>query len=440
MPLRAMALVLGIVAGTLGLAACASCSAPSSPTADAGADSSDARVKDAVAEDTSAWWDGGVISDWPGWRRLTEIEPTCVVDVPIDLSKVTVPTPTWVPCTNGNPKCVELDRSVFNPLQPSLFRYALTSPTGKALAIVRAIAAVQADNLFEWDVYSLPDMVPIAAWREQLGLGPACQIELGFTPTQAAMAVRIGDGPRAAVGPLSLLQTKPPIVTYVPQVVQGSTWQFYGASDTTIAFELSSIHRVVRAKVGSPDYTFTNGVKLSYMQTHGDDVYAKNEFGIDGWDRVMRIDADGSTTPFIAPTKRHASRPITDETTWMWSESYGAVDSTEDPQPTNDLFSAPYTNDPATLKLTQKKIVTLPQGTAKIVNGVARAGYFAFQATRNETYVVRASDGKVQTVPNVGGKRCWMVVHVTENDLWCIEEEISGPTGGSVTKTTLDPW
>lgn len=426
----------------LGAAFVTACTQCSSGTPKAGPDAApphpDASVADTGGLDTS-WWDGGPVSDWSGWRRLTEIDPNCVLDVPLDVTTA-LPTINWVPCDNGNAACKQINTTGWTP-NVEVFRGAAVSPNADKFMMLWARAPIQQDNEFEWDVYSLPAFTPLAAWRQRYG-GLLCAINVGFTPNEIVTIYKTNPGPKTEVGSAQTLMTSPMLTAYSPDVLDGTSWDSFAASDTTIAFRIAQLTRIVRAPVGAPTYTNTQGMRLAVPQVFGNDVFAWNEYGSgDGWSRVVRVNADGSTTPFIAaPQKQVSSGAASDGKTWYWSYSYGSTDPATNPQPTTEIWTAAYTNDPTTLAATQTKVLTMPSGASGSVNGVAIGGYYAFQVTQNETYTLQGATGKVQTVGNFSNRRCWNVVWASPSELWCIEQIIPGPDGVAFTRTALAPW
>lgn len=122
-----------------------------------------------------------------------------------------------------------------------------------------------------------------------------------------------------------------------------------------------------------------------------------------------------------------------------WAESYGGANPLAPPAVV-DIWSAPYTREPATLAATAQKLATLGAGAAKPVDPVASKGYYAFGSIPGTRSVVEASSGKVQTVTVGGGYDCWQLTHVTATELWCVEKKLPGPNGTGLIRLQLDPW
>ena len=79
------------------------------PPTDAAAADRDAGSIPIDAQRDTLWWDGAQTSDWPGWRRYTELGPDCRVDIAIDPKVLVVPW-KFVPCEiPGQTGCQQLD-------------------------------------------------------------------------------------------------------------------------------------------------------------------------------------------------------------------------------------------------------------------------------------------------------------------------------------------
>src|SRR5438445_7152915 len=99
----ALLAAIGVLGAVLGSAHCNGANDPS--TADAAALPGDAMADSGAASETStdagapdvtpfcdaSVADGAVTADWPGWRRLTELDSCCIADVPIDPVAVVPP-------------------------------------------------------------------------------------------------------------------------------------------------------------------------------------------------------------------------------------------------------------------------------------------------------------------------------------------------------------
>ena len=135
-------------------------------------------------------------------------------------------------------------------------------------------------------------------------------------------------------------------------------------SDTTFAFEMNLSGAIVRGLTGTSSLVRTNWpYRLNTPIVVGDDVSAVNEHGTgDGWYREARIVADASVSIFREAPQRHISGMVTDGSDWYWAKSYGSGNPNDLVQPNVEIYTSPYTSDPATLDNPKKKIATLPPG------------------------------------------------------------------------------
>jgi hypothetical protein len=118
-------------------------------------------------------------------------------------------------------------------------------------------------------------------------------------------------------------------------------------------------------------------------------------------------------------------------------------------QSDTQVWTAPYTNDPAQLAATGHVIADIqgPNGTYLPGDSLAFGGLYAVAAGSGPSagyssiYVVRASDGAVTLAPTAGDYSYWSLVHVTHTELWAVMGEQGGPASGAAfVRAQLGPW
>ncbi len=402
-----------------------------------------AHPSDASSDLDVAPSDGGAISDWPGWRRLQEVDPNCFLDVPIDV-KAQMPTLQWVPCATGQKGCQQIDTSSWNA-PTSIFANGRISRDGQYLFFIREFDAQGAD--FAKYIYHLPDLQPLAAWRAKISSLDYCDARPTFTEDQTAVLYRFpvrSTKPafhKVQLGQSAALVESPNPTLLLPSFPGTEMYESFEASDTAFAFSLTS-YSVVRGTWGSSNYVRTSWPqRLASVIVAGNDVFAWNERGSgDGWHREARVDSDGSVSVFRGVASHHMLGFASDGVRWFWTEAYGGGGPTV-PQPSVDIYSAPFTNDPSILDATKKKLLTFPPGSPFYYDTLAFNGLYIFQPNPSETDIVRASDGARKIVTQGGNHWCGTPLYATTSELWCIENvSPQGPDGVALTRLALDPW
>ncbi len=191
--------------------------------------------------------------------------------------------------------------------------------------------------------------------------------------------------------------------------------------------------------------TNTTGAALLLDFLEGDDVYAWSIYGTAGWMQEYRVTADGKVVLFRSKPNTQISGMGSDGTTIVWCESYGSTSASQQ-EPTVELWSAPYTNDPTVLATTAKKVVSLPFTYACSSDPVVFQGYFASTTLPfKTTVVIRLSDGAIQQVSSGAGWGFANYALVGPTELWSTMnvEDDAGNIGFSnvaFARYTLGPW
>jgi hypothetical protein len=442
--------VIARLAPLLVLAAgCTQCTGGGSD-ADAGPD---ARAETGPAYDAAAEaGDGGVISDWPNWRRLTEIDPTCPQDIPTD-PLLALPTVAWIPCSDGRPKCLQVDTTTWNDgSSPINFSLGFMSEGLTHLILLgRPVVDVTGP-----DATAESDVIDVATWKIVTGLRVrlaadwstygVCVGDIAASKSE----LEILDEPLTHPGPIQidrrpLAQAGNVAPSFVPTDL--NPWSQLGqstvvrtsASDTTLALEFQPVSLLGRVDGTSTHVTVTSKIALTFPLVVGSDVYAVDQTGTDGWARIMRVDADGSLTEYRAVPGHRVATPASDGTTMYWTECYGGSDPTSNVQPNVEMWAAPYTNDPTTLAATAQKVATLGTHCVYDQQQLAQNGmFFAISGLTN--YVWRKSDGKLLSFTNGGNRATWYPLYISQGEYWSIEAVQGGPKGVALTRIQLGPW
>jgi hypothetical protein len=332
-----------------------------------------------------------------GWRSYTEL-PNCNLEVALDPIK-SASKISWVACPGNNGSCLQIDTKGWEgPNSVVQITFAHVSPKHDYLALVHAIP-----QGFEQSIYSMPSYTPIQAWHVVDKL-PLCAVLPMFGPNKAALLQNGPSMAHLAGGAMPTVFTGPTYLDLIPAIAGDQNPEFSGSiSDTTVAFDIQPNGQIARLPLGQGNYIATKGIKLAEPIVVGDDVYAYNEYGTDGWSGIARVNADGSTTPYRYVTQRHVSAFRADTNWAVWLETYGDSNFSNWSQPTAELWGAPYTNDPSKLAATAKKLATLPGVRTEIPEPVYSEGYYAVAGgvsdpVKPTVYVVRVADGMVKTI------------------------------------------
>lgn len=355
----------------------------------------------------------------------------------------------WVSCPGNNSRCTQLDTNGWaqDTTADSVpyITFARGSPRHDYFLLVHKIP-----EGFELTTYSTAQFAPAQASRF-LEREPFCVVTPVMGPTRGAL---IQTGPivgAIAMDRLPAVFLSPQFAPLSPPVPAGQVPAYLVMSDTTFAFDIQPLHQVARLPVGNATYVYTKGIRLADPTVVGDDVYAYNEYGTDGWNRIVRVNADGSTIPYRAVPMRHIQGFRADSSWAVWLETYGDPNFKNFQQPNAELWAAPYTSDPTVLAATAKKIATLPG--AAVHDPVYSDGYYAITSSKSEPdlptlYVVRVSDGTVQTL-NVdalvgpGAQHAYYLsslASVSQAEVIGILSFVAWSPVFGVARLRLDPW
>lgn len=384
--------------------------------------------------------DGAVVSDWPGWRRLKELDPACVVDVPMDPSTA-LPKLSWRACTDGRANCLEVDTTGFRPGPATIF-FGRGWTNGPLTSVARLVT----DLVSEVDVIDRNLGTFVTGIRRTAP--PACSSGYVLGPSTAVLLGFDSAGRYAlAHGTLQLLTTAPvPIASFqvsISMFGSVSVDETNAANDKLLAFDLQPAGRVVRVPLSNPSArTLSNpGKFLAHPSVVEDDVYIIEQDGTgDGWSRIVRMDPDGTLVPWRAVPNHRVRALAYDAGTVYWSECYGLADPKNLAQPNVEVWSAPYTRDPSVLAQTAQKLADLPGAYCLYDEQViAQNGIFLAVSSANQ-YAVRSSDKKVLTFQNGGTRLSWYPLVITQAEYWSIEAVANGPRGVALTRLALPAW
>jgi len=393
------ALVLVASAAT----ACASCSTPEQNDAGADAllDASPTPEAATVICDAS-FWDGGIITDWPGFRRLTEFSPCCQFDVATDLTAL--PLMNWIPCTNGATACIEWQKGwAYDGGVGYFFRGPEVARGSNGIPATLLLGFSISSQVAEYGIYDLTSQKAIGGTR--IGSASQCPVAADLAGAGATIFGSYAPAGAAVVGAQgSITQTlsAPQFRTLAPagSLPKPSVIQTETASAVRFAFDVQPQGIVAQwpfdggALVQSKN---TTGAALLLDFVEGDDVYALSVHGTAGWQQEYLVEPDGSVVLYQSSPSAHVAAFASDGVSIFWTESYGNA-SQSGAQPNTDLWSATYTNSPSILASSSKKLTSLPVSFTPGA-GIAFSGYYATAPNPFTTaYVVRASDGAMQQV------------------------------------------
>jgi len=382
--------------------------------------------------------EGGTYSDWPGWQRVTAFDPCCAADVAVDVDAA-VPQLVWQACTNdAGPSCQELvvDWPSSSPIHFNQ-AFAAHDATGKASLLYLSMQT--GDSAVEDNLYRASDQQPVAGWRLDestvpcgiLTLGGASTLTLGGYPSSPQLF-------SIATGTVDALLTHPHFTPLPADYLSVSSPY---ASDTTFAFELQPMQAIGRMDVATRTFVKTKpGSGLNIDAVEGNDVFAeKFDDSTTGWGELYLVKNDGSIALLRAKPNTHVRTLRSDGVRLYWTEAYGGT-SPFSQQPILEVWSAPYTNDPATLAATATKV---GQATTSF-NGLASMafdGYVTISLEQDQTWVVRVSDGASQIIRSGPGRSWEFPILVSATEVWStVGTAVSGPSGIALVRQQLAPW
>ena len=384
----------------------------------------------------------GTYSDWPGWRRLTELDPCCRIDVARNPGTDVAPL-RWVSCFDAM-SCQMLDL----PPRPGLIPQGIggavkTDATGAPSQIAIGRPLDNEGTLIELSVFDLGSSSAIAAWRQVIAPSAAgttkCGMQFGLSLTAPMLLMEVRHGLGAVSGlvaraPLAQLAAQPVFRPFTIPGFQGN--QEFSSSDQIFSFDDTFAGGVFRCALDSLSCVSRKGgpaVALLLDFVSGTDVFAHSEHGDGGWAQEYGMAADGTISLFRGNASAHIGSVATDGTTLAWTETSGNTDVSK-PQTKTDVWSAPYTSNAATLSGTAHKVVTLPQAT--ITGGpILVNGYYALYV-RGEIDVVRLADGATQRLTAPSGYVYGNPIYVSATEVWAP----LGPLGIALLRLPLGAW
>lgn len=445
------ALALGLLLG----AAVFDCSGPSQPESDASSDAADAGGDRPPRPDAGSCLAPAPDDEPPadfwltsGWQRLGAPLACCAFAVATDPPSQ-VPPIKWIPCKNGILDCLEdeVTWTGYGFLRAVVSRDGTGQP--RLLKFMREQTEKQDYAYYEDDVYAFASRMPVAGWRLAVRRdGDACVFVLSVGGSSLGVLARTkladphdfiawGSPPLMApafdpiTGKLeSLLTAKNPAID-----------QHHRMSPTSLAFDLVlGGSGLVRMPVGGAAYVMSKGnfplSNISIGEVEGDDVYAEAFYGTGGWSQEYVMAPDGAVSLFRGKDKTHVTGLRSDGKTLFWIESYGLPDphiAPGDfvPQPTMEVWSAPYTSDPGVLAATAKRLAVVPSHV-RWYDAVAFGGLYAFISDYRTMSVVRAADGALAQIPAGPERGFDEAVYVSESEVWAVLrawDDDAGTTG-----------
>ena len=389
--------------------------------------------------------DGGYVcdpsaqSDWPGWQRVTGLGSNCCpVDVPVDTASA-LPALQWVPCANGAASCVELTHPwpVDNP--PYVFETAMVSHDANGAPALLRFTRALSGFIFEDDLFDLRTGVAVGGVR--IDGHALCDIAAMPAGTQATLFGTGGDMAAiyGAAGDPATLFRSPSFVQVVPAGLYSGVGTSY-ATPNLVAFDNPLMGIVARWSFGTTSYVQSHGPHPSLFLDLAEqsDVFMLTESGTNGYHQEYVLGADGSVTLLRSKDATQVSGFAADGARLFWSESSGAGAPTLD-QPHVEVWSAPYTADPATLTATAAKVATLPVAYTPIYGAALQGVYTVAPSPYTTAYVVRL-DGATQAVAAGPDRAFEQVFLASPVELWAIMKSTKGPIGVALVRYTLADW
>jgi hypothetical protein len=357
--------------------------------------------------------------------------------MPVDPAKDVAPV-EWIACTNGMAGCREM-----KPLDACnrwLGGWNDASRTASGDAKWLRFERWRGDASFEDVVIDVGTSTvstssTVTAFR--FDLQKDCSFLAALGPSTIA-AVRGDSIPGYASGPPEAWTQQGTAIPFAPLPDFGAELSLASAlatSDSTIALAYGF---TIRAAIGSQ--TFSDPRKSEVRATRpiviGDDVFVTGNTMTERWEQAYRLDPDGTHVLFHGRANTFIEGLATDGTTWFWVEQFGGADDSFE-QPSLEVWSAPYTSDPAVLEATAKRVAALPAGMYHVVyKGVAFSGLYAFASDSGAAYVIRGADGKMQKLVPGPARSFQYPLLVTPTELWALES--TGPgRDNTLTRLTL---
>jgi hypothetical protein len=442
-------LTLGSTLLAAAIPACTHCSngnsGPDSGALDGGVDA----VSDRVALDQQAI-DGGCTlesrqSDWPGWRRLTELDSCCEVDVPLDI-KAAIPAFDWKPCQNGRPNCMQVDNVKYNSRGAGELRNVMPSRVGDqiALGIEVEVTSDPVTVTTEWRVVDRVSGVAVGAWRSRTSPDSDCLVGPNFGISTATLlgSIAIPNSIKfflATDTPATLTST-PKFYFLTEALNPFEIPEGMSVSDTTIVYDQQTRGRFVRTKPNTSTYVLTTTPpQLVNPYVHKDSAFGRDQRGNAGWSQYWRVNPDAALTLFRAKANTHITALTSDLDTLYWAESWGGNNVDPNDQPHVEIWTAPFTDDPTTLAMTAKMLAKL-DGIRRPGEMMAQSGFVGLQSSNSTAYIVRKSDGAVTTIaPYVNGESVGVPAYVSQTEV-LVPVHLAMDPANVLMKITLGNW
>jgi hypothetical protein len=391
-------------------------------------------------------------SDWSGWRRLTELDPCCAVDVPTNITSA-VPALSWMPCADAGPGCSELQVPPKGPgLPPNIFYASVTrnETSGAPQNFLLGWTLASNPTTYQYAVFDFASGTPLASWRAELLQFPTdCQIN-AFAYGNA-VSILSGNAPyRLGSATPQSWMTSPSF-----RVIGGSELdgvQGQGTSDTVFAFDRALYGVLDRVDIASNTVVTTagkqavaNGAMLALDFVTGNDVYATNGLSVGPWQQEFLVNPDGTVILYRAKLNRNVGTFATDGTTMFWVENYGGATPSAAPA-TVEVWAAPYTSNPTQLDATATKVATIPGAGEATGNLIAFQGLFVMDphifspSTGGAIEVVRHSDGALKQVFAGPGLYFSRFVYVSQTEFWGVVTNSRGVSDFALRRFSLGNW
>lgn len=448
--------VAASIGGIVLFVQCSSVGVPEPPAGGGGVEAGpDVSGADVVASSSGAVADGGgtctseakqavtrEVASWQGWETVAGLGACCAAAVPLSPA-TSMPAYSWVPCSNGMTGCLEFAAPWALPDAPDFGSFANASRDASGnprwLMFSRAVGAAPYSQgaTFEQDLYDISSGTPLGAWREDNTTGNhACFTRALLGQSTVTVDGEPPNGMFVASGPPQAMITGPVFQRYSSRL---SGVQEEYASDSVFAFDMESAGVVARTSVASAILVRSpaGSPPLLLAMVEGQDVLAYSEAGTAGWGQLYALREDGTLPLLRSNAQAHVATPAFDGARLYWTETYGATDTTAQ-QTRTELWSAPYTSDPAQLAATAARFAVIANTTMPI-SAIAFRGLFAI-GTRTAAYVARFADGMV-VQPTPGPNRQFAtLVAVTPSELWSIERNTNDASKLPLTRVSLGAW
>lgn len=294
---------------------CARCGDAPAPATDAAADvrkdsavvdtGVDASLDDAASEACVE------DSDWPGWRRLRELAECTHIDV--STSGASLPAISWVPCTNAEVGCLEIDTSAWQLVPTpngriSSARVATDSSGTGRLRFSRLIEPITGEE----DVFEFPSLAPRFGLRSTASFGGYAVMEVG--ESSVGVVALVDDTRRYFVGNVTdaaLPFVDAPAGIFVSPLLHVEQQALNGSA---YLFDVQIAGRVVAVRDSGAVATDSGTERLTFPMLVATEAFAWSEHPASGWAREVRIDVSGAVAPYLDQPLVHTSAFSSDGT------------------------------------------------------------------------------------------------------------------------------